>query len=89
MIHEYRWELKNFFPIIRYHPCIKYQIPADPEIDGTDTFIVAESMKFDLSRIKLWNSYKQVFPDLNLEPNQFSTPFFTILCSMDHAIDPC
>ena len=74
---------------MRFHPCIKYQIPADPEIDGTDTFIVAESMKFDLSRIKLWNSYKQVFPDLNLEPNQFSTPFFTILCSMDHAIDPC
>ena len=50
---------------IRYHPCIKYQIPADPVIDGTDTFIVAESMEFDLSEIQLWNSYKQVFPDLN------------------------
>ena len=89
MLYEYHWEKDTFFPFIRYYPCIKYKIPADLENDGTDTFIVAESMKFDLSRIKLWNSYKQVFPDLNLEPNQFSTPFFTILCSMDHAIDPC
>ena len=71
MIHRYkRWY--DFFPIIRYHPCIKYQIPADPVIDGTDTFIVAESMDlsesqlwFDLPEIQLWNSYKQVFPDLN------------------------
>ena len=68
MIHGYTWV--DFFPIIRYHPCIKYQIPADPVIDGTDTFIVAESMEFDLSKlwempIQLWNSYKQVFLDLN------------------------
>ena len=63
MIHRYiEYDL---FPFIRYHPCIKYQIPADPVIDGTDTLIVAESMKFDLSEIQLWNSYKQVFPDLN------------------------
>ena len=67
MIHRYkRWDV--FLPIIRYHPCIKYQIPADPVIDGTDTFIVAESMeflKYGRSEIQLWNSYKQVFPDLN------------------------
>ena len=62
----------NIDTIIRYHPCIKYQIPADPVIDGTDTFIVAESMEFLNSNygpssyeIQLWNSYKQVFPDLN------------------------
>ena len=57
----------NIDTIIRYHPCIKYQIPADPVIDGTDTFIKAESMKssYGRSKIQLWNSYKQVFPDLN------------------------
>ena len=61
----YRYKRNDVFPISRYHPCIKYQIPADPVIDGTDTFIVAESMEFDLSKTQLWNSYKQVFPDLN------------------------
>ena len=55
MINGYRWNYLSwdFFPIIGYHPCIKYQIPADPEIDGTDTFIVAESMKFNLNDIRL------------------------------------
>ena len=27
-----------------YYPCIKYKSPADPKYDGTDYFIVAESM---------------------------------------------
>ena len=27
-----------------FYPCIKYEIPADPQLDGTDYFIVAESM---------------------------------------------
>ena len=27
-----------------YLPCIKYKNPADPKLDGTDYFIVAESM---------------------------------------------
>ena len=27
-----------------FYPCIKYKIPADPKLDGTDYFIVAESM---------------------------------------------
>ena len=27
-----------------YYPCIKYKDPADPKLDGTDYFIVAESM---------------------------------------------
>ena len=33
-----------------YYPCIKYKKPADPKLDGTDYFIVAESMhlKVDL-----------------------------------------
>ena len=57
MIYESRWEydggwnIRNI-PIIRYRPCIKYRILADPEIDGTDTFIVAESMKFHLNDIQ-------------------------------------
>ena len=27
-----------------FYPCIKYKIPAEPQLDGTDYFIVAESM---------------------------------------------
>ena len=27
-----------------YYPCIKYKKPADPKYDGTDYFIVVESM---------------------------------------------
>ena len=27
-----------------YYPCIKYKNPADPKLDGTDYFIIAESM---------------------------------------------
>ena len=30
-----------------YYPCIKYKKPADPKHDGTDYFIVAESMNLD------------------------------------------
>ena len=42
-----------------YHPCIKYKIPADPESDGTNNFIVAESMKVDFKKfnIQLWNRH--------------------------------
>ena len=55
--HKWNWIYKEV-PIIRYYPCIKYQVQADPEIDGTDTFIIAESMKFNLKEIKLWNPYR-------------------------------
>ena len=27
-----------------FYPCIKYKIPADPKLDGTDYFIFAETM---------------------------------------------
>ena len=30
-----------------FYPCIKYKIPADPKLDGTDYFIVAESMHLE------------------------------------------
>ena len=55
MMYENQWAYSNYIqiPIMRYYPCIKYQIPADPEIDGTDNFIVAESMKFDLNDVRL------------------------------------
>ena len=33
-----------------YYPCIKYQIPANKTIDGTESFVVAESMLFDISQ---------------------------------------
>ena len=46
--------------ITSYYPCIKYKISADPERDGTDNFIVAESMKFDTWKfnIQSWNPYR-------------------------------
>ena len=27
-----------------FYPCVKYKKPADPKLDGTDYFILAESM---------------------------------------------
>ena len=30
-----------------YYPCIKYKIPTDPKLDGTDSFIIAESMNLN------------------------------------------
>ena len=27
-----------------FYPCIKYKLPADPKLNGTDYFVVAESM---------------------------------------------
>ena len=33
-----------------FYPCIKYKIPADLELDGTDYFIVAESMHWQFTR---------------------------------------
>ena len=29
-----------------FYPCIKYKIPADPKLDGTDYFIFAETMHY-------------------------------------------
>jgi len=39
-----------------FHPCIKYKIPADPQLDGTDYFIVAESM-----HLNWWNFEEEYF----------------------------
>ena len=33
-----------------YYPCIKHKDSADPKLDGTDYFIVAESMHFESYR---------------------------------------
>ena len=30
-----------------FYPCLKYKMPADPKLDGTDHFIVAESMSLN------------------------------------------
>ena len=32
-----------------FYPCMKYKIPANPKLDGTDYFIVAESMQWQPS----------------------------------------
>ena len=37
-----------------YYPCIKYKIPADPKHDGTDHFIVAEFVNFNLKHYAHW-----------------------------------
>ena len=38
--------METYGSMISYFPCIKYKIPGDPEVDGTDTFFIAESMHF-------------------------------------------
>ena len=30
--------------MVPFYPCVKYQKTADPKLDGTDYFVVAESM---------------------------------------------
>ena len=37
MLHDYDY-------YVQYYPCIKYKKPADLKHDGTDYFIIAESM---------------------------------------------
>ena len=37
----YEYVTKEIYP---FYPCIKYKLPADSQLDGTDYFIVAESM---------------------------------------------
>ena len=32
------------FLMIPFYPCIKYKIPADKKLEGSDHFVVAESM---------------------------------------------
>ena len=43
------------FEIEPFYPCIKYKIPADLKLDGTDHFIVAESMYMNLEEW-VWES---------------------------------
>ena len=35
-----------------YYPCIKYKIPADQKLEGSDHFIVAESMHLSLKGLR-------------------------------------
>ena len=35
-----------------FYPCIKYKKSADPKLDGTDYFIVAESMHLKKMNVK-------------------------------------
>ena len=42
-----RDELTEKIVMDPYYPCIKHKDSADPKLDGTDYFIVAESMHFD------------------------------------------
>ena len=42
---EFDWET-NWLKQVNepYYPCLKYRIPADKSIDGTNYFMIAESM---------------------------------------------
>ena len=51
-----------------YYPCIKYKDPADPKLDGTDYFIVAESM--NLKEINLAFVRFTCFLSFNCENDQ-------------------
>ena len=46
----YDWS-NNETIIDPFYPCIKYKIPADQKLDGTDYFIAAESM-----HLKWWDA---------------------------------
>ena len=39
--------LPDYIFIDYFYPCVKYKIPADAKLDGTEYFIVAESMHFN------------------------------------------
>ena len=57
-LYEYDSSWKIFMD--PFYPCIKYKMPADPQLDGTDYFIVAESM-----RAPIWK-YSPTFIDCSL-----------------------
>ena len=51
-----------------YYPCIKYKDPADLKLDGTDYFIVAESMH--LKKIYLRSMSVSCFLSFTCEEDQ-------------------
>ena len=53
-----------------FYPCIKYKIPADPKLDGTDYFIVAESMHLNPTVIDFSSYYFNCSISLSCENNQ-------------------
>ena len=50
---------------VSYYPCLKYRIPANKDIDGTDSFMVAESMKFDVVSEGIKNKFSKTFYTMN------------------------
>ena len=60
---EYVLYKKNSDEVIlgSFYPCVKYKIPGDLGLDGTDSFIVAESMFFkthsETKRLKCFLSF--------------------------------
>ena len=52
MLAEFYEDYRNNYEIINgtvidpFYLCIKHKVPADPKLDGTDYFIIAESMHF-------------------------------------------
>ena len=48
-IQEYPW----VHPFDPFYPFIKYKIPADPKLDGTDYFVIAESTRWRGGRVEI------------------------------------
>ena len=42
------------------YPCIKHKIAADPELDGTDYFIAAESILWESIPFDAWNEERKL-----------------------------
>ena len=71
-------------PIIDpFYPCIKYKVPADPKLDGTNYFIVVESMKY-LTKITGKNYIWETFSNGSaIDPNKGFECSLSVSCDND------
>ena len=60
-----------------YYPCIKYKDPADPKLDGTDYFIIAESMR--LNEFDYYLAYDQFDCSLSLTCEKDQKAFYKLM----------
>ena len=58
-----------------YYPCIKYKDPADPKLDGTDYFIVAESMHLK----RMYLNYDEFHCYLSLTCEEDQKAFYKLI----------
>ena len=66
--------------ITSYYPCIKYKASADLESDGTDNFIVAESVNYDTRKYGILpNLTKFIECDLSFSCKNEEKAFYKII----------